>query len=84
MDEVIIESDAKAEEIFAEFVGKNPEVVVERSSFHDGGELISLIITKLPAIIQATTALIAVLRSKKIAFRMLKNGKEIKELDSMD
>lgn len=84
MNEVIIQSTEDARQYFDEFIDNNKaNVFTEESSGLDGHTTLGLVIQNLPAILTGITALISVLKSKNIAFKITKDGQEITNIEDV-
>ncbi len=82
MSEIIIQGGEDARKYLEEFAEQNESVFTEESNGLDGQNLVGLVIEKLPEILGAVTSLIAVLKGKNILFKIIKDGKEISNLES--
>lgn len=82
MNEILIESNEDALIEFKKIVEQNEEAsFIEETQAMDGQNIISLVIENLPEIINSVVALIAILKSKKISFRITKEGNEIESIE---
>ncbi|NHE55785.1 hypothetical protein [Cyclobacterium plantarum] len=82
MNEVIIQSNEDAREYFEEFIAEHEDqAFTEEASGLDGQNIVGLVIENLPAILGAVTSLIAVLKGKNISFKIIKDGKEISNIE---
>lgn len=78
MSELVIETSEQARTLLSEFQREHPDASeLETIRGADGTALVTLIIQQLPAILTAVAALIAALKNKGVAVRVLKDGKVV-------